>query len=80
MKFTSSAIPVRVMQEVEHLIYRDFLHTDRGKCRGKWGHGWPSGAINQMLNRSNGNYCHIITLLGGFKRLKSDQVPIMLFQ
>ena len=47
-----TAIPIRAMQQVEHLIYRDFLPRDRGKS----GHGWPIGARNQMLNRSNGNY------------------------
>ena len=52
------AIPVRDMQQVGHLIYRDFLHKDRGK----WGHGWPIGAINQMLNRSNGNDCGYATI------------------
>ena len=42
--------PVRAMQQVEYLIYRDFLPKDRGKS----GHGWPIGARNQMLNRSIG--------------------------
>ena len=51
----SAPIPVRAMQQVEHLIYRDFLPKDRGK----WDHGWPTGAINQILNRSNRNYCEV---------------------
>ena len=44
------------MQQVENLIYRDFLPKDRGK----WGHGWPIGARNQILNRSNGNFCRLM--------------------